>query len=49
MVSYGPSRNCILIDLRVFRVDWKPELTYATIFAKIQLSSSNREVSGCTM
>ena len=29
----------------VFRVDWKPELTYETIFAKIQLISSNREVS----
>ena len=26
----------LLRDLRVFRVDWKPELTYATIiFAKI--------------
>ena len=41
-----PGSNEILtglrVFLRVFRVDWKPELTDATIFAKIQLSSSNR-------
>ena len=38
-------QKCRYEDLRVFGVDWKPELTYATIFAKIQLSSSKREVS----
>lgn len=36
-----------VLQLRVFRVEWKPELTYgyATFCCKILLDSSNREVS----
>ena len=36
--------GCCLLRVRVIVVDCQPELTYATFFAKIQLSSSNREV-----
>ena len=36
-------------DLRVFIVDWKPELTYGSFCAKTQLNFSKREASNCTM
>lgn len=39
----------LMVAVRVFTVDWKPELTYANSLCNIQLSSSNQEVSDCTM
>ena len=39
----------MMLLLRTFVVDWKPDLTYAIFPCKTQLSSSNREVSDCMM